>query len=386
MTGRRKRSLVIAGSAAVILGLLFAGTSHSMGKKTIPLKMTFSQTDYQTADGPCFVSAADLNADGHMDLAVANWRDNNISIMLNNGDGSFEKRPPHRVGLRPYCVTTGDFDGDGDLDLVTANYGSGSVSTLRNTGTAEFETAVEYDDDATFSTRCVYPADLNGDGHLDLAAVNTRSDNFSIFMNNGEGLFGEAKNYPIGSAPKSIYPGDLDGDGDIDLAVIISGWFTVPFIVFMENDGSGAFSRKAEFQVEASAWTVIVADLNHDGHADLANTNYAYQNISVLTGDGEGNFTMDEYYQTPKGPRHLCASDLDADGDLDLAVACWHAGQCVLLLNQGNGKYKPGGNFKTGKKASCVASSDLNSDGLNDLVVTHVESNTVAVLLNTSGQ
>ena len=127
-------------------------------------------------------------------------------------------------------------------------------------------------------------------------------------------------------------------------------------------------------------------DLNGDGHVDLANTNYAAENVSVLFGDGRGDFVLDEYYQVLNRPRHLCAADLDADGDPDLAVANWGAGNCSVLLNQGKGKFKLARSFGTGEMASCVASDDFNGDGLNDLVVTNVKSNTTTVLINDSGK
>ena len=80
-----------------------------------------SAVNYGADDGPSSVAIGDLNGDGDLDLAVANRWSANVSVLLGNGDGSFPKRGELRVGDGPCSVAIGDLNGDGDLDLAVAN-------------------------------------------------------------------------------------------------------------------------------------------------------------------------------------------------------------------------------------------------------------------------
>ena len=84
--------------------------------------------------------AADLDGDGDLDLATANFGSNTASVLLNNGSGSFTPATgsPFAVGTNPVSIESADLDGDGDVDLATTNYISDNVSILLNNGSATF--------------------------------------------------------------------------------------------------------------------------------------------------------------------------------------------------------------------------------------------------------
>ena len=90
------------------------------------------------------VAVGDFNGDGKADLAVANYRSSNVSVLLGNGNGTFQAAVNYGAGTYPHSVAVGDFNGDGKPDLAVANYGSNNVSVLLGNGNGTFQTAVNY--------------------------------------------------------------------------------------------------------------------------------------------------------------------------------------------------------------------------------------------------
>ncbi len=91
--------------------------------------------------GPAAISTADMNADGFLDLVVANSSGNSVSVLLGDGTGAFnavvpQGQPDFSTGAAPQAVVLGDFNQDGRLDIVTSN-ASGSFSYLRQAAVAQ---------------------------------------------------------------------------------------------------------------------------------------------------------------------------------------------------------------------------------------------------------
>jgi hypothetical protein len=136
---------------------------------------------------PSSVAVADVNGDGLLDLAVANniFGSGTVSVLLGNGDGTFAAARSFAAGSRPYSVAVGDVNGDGLLDLAVANYvSSGTVSVLLGNGDGTFRTThISYV--AGGSPSSVAVGDFNGDGWLDAVTANYGSNDVSILLNDG---------------------------------------------------------------------------------------------------------------------------------------------------------------------------------------------------------
>jgi hypothetical protein len=129
--------------------------------------------------------------------------------------------PTYAVGTEANSVAVGDFNGDGIPDLAVA---AGGLSILLGNGDGTFQAAREYAAGGTpFS---VVAADFNGDGVLDIAMADyTASGTVSILLGNGDGTFQAPQSYAVGAV--SIVLGDFNGDGIINLAVANSNSGTV---------------------------------------------------------------------------------------------------------------------------------------------------------------
>jgi hypothetical protein len=78
------------------------------------------------------MAAGDFNNDGKPDLAIANYGDDTVTLLLGNGDGTFTQArgSPYAVGKQPGAIAAADFNGDGKLDLAVGNALDGTVSIL----------------------------------------------------------------------------------------------------------------------------------------------------------------------------------------------------------------------------------------------------------------
>ena len=134
------------------------------------------------------MTVGDVNADGKLDLIVANSNSYSysVSVLLGNGNGTFRTQAAFATGYYPNSVTVGDVNADGKLDLIVANRLSNSVSVLLGNGNGTFQTQ------ATFATGDAYSVtvgDVNGDGKPDLIVANSRSSSVSVLLRSGNGNF-----------------------------------------------------------------------------------------------------------------------------------------------------------------------------------------------------
>jgi hypothetical protein len=233
------------------------------------------------------------------------------------------------VGDAPTSVFCADLDGDSALDLAVANGGSNNVAILKNHGDGTFQAKDDYG--AGGDPRCVFCANLDGDSALDLAVANYSSDSVSILKNNGDGTFQTKVDYDAGNGPQSVFCADLDGDSALDLAVASNGSNTVSILI---NDGNGTFPTKVDYDVGSSPISVFCADLDGDTNLDIAVANEYSDNVSVLKNNGHGTFQTAVNYGVGHYPASVFCADLDGDGDLDLAVANLSSDSVSILLNQ----------------------------------------------------
>ncbi|RPI31776.1 MAG: VCBS repeat-containing protein [Chloroflexota bacterium] len=135
---------------------------------------------------PSSVAIGDFNRDGNTDLVITNAGSDSVSVLFNNGTGAFGSPNHDNVdanpnNVYPSSVAVGDFDRDGSPDFATANYYEHSLSVLLNNGNGTFAWAVPYSMGGTPSS--VAEVDFNGDGARDLAVTKSGSDNVSVLMN-----------------------------------------------------------------------------------------------------------------------------------------------------------------------------------------------------------
>jgi hypothetical protein len=333
---------------------------------------------YATGPQPTAMVSGDFNNDGILDLAVTDGNcayqlvgmalselicdAGTVSILLGNGDGSFQPHLDYATGKDPSALAAGDFNGDGKLDLAIVNAEDGSVSVLPGQGDGTFQSQVVY---KVAIGQGLVIGDFNNDHKLDLAVGGP-----SVMLGNGDGTFQAPISY-VGSSQQTgpaLAAADFNLDGKLDL---YAGG-----ALFLGN-GDGTFVLHATYPV-AKGEAATAADLNRDGKPDLV---IAQQSggVSVLLGNGDGSFQTTVKYAAANYGSDVLVADVNGDGRLDLAVAnsgcgtqfgCSATGPASisLLLGLGDGTFVGGTQypFQSGNPSLQVVSADFNGDGKPD--------------------
>ncbi len=378
---KRGRRVFAGAAVAMMAGILYPASSGAVDFAP--------QKTYPVGTSPTAIVVGDFNGDGKPDLAVANSGSANVSVLLGNGDGSFQAAKNFATGGSPNSIAVGDFNGDGKLDLVVGDSGAqggtgpGSVMLLLGNGDGTFQPGIQLSVKASI----VLAADVNLDGKPDLIADG------SLLLGNGDATFQPAQN--IGAGAPSLV-GDFNGDGKPDLVAgggVLLGNGDGTFqsrVAFTLPSGCGLFCRQ-------SFSNVVAADFNGDSKLDLAIGRatktcfdvcrafpFSFSTL-VLLGNGDGTF------QAPKtvgpGGFFLVTGDFNGDGKPDIAAApTISEGSSFfhLLLGKGDGTFPSTFDFDIGSGPDFLAAVDLKGDKLADIVSANLTEAAVGVMLNTS--
>ncbi len=299
----------------------------------------------------CALTAGDFNHDGNADLVATSGVDNTIIVELGHGDGTFSPAngSPITVGNFPQAVKIGDFNGDGLQDLAVANAKDNTISILLGNGDGTFTAASGSPITVGSFPFFVAIADFDGNGTADIAASNQNDNTVSILLGNGDGTFTQASGSPIPNFkynPGPVITADFNGDGKVDLAVSNftpsdpSSTLTSVNILLGNGDGTFTNAPGSPITVGVDAWALAAADFNQDGKTDLAVDNYGQidsfptQTLSILLGNGNGTFTaLGTPIQLGQSPNDLVTADFNGDGSTDLAIPELADGTTTILLN-----------------------------------------------------
>jgi hypothetical protein len=299
---------------------------------------------YPIGVAPVDLRAVDLDRDGNLDLLAANQGESTISgslsVLRGRGDGTFESEVRLPLALRPSAVTTGDFDRDGDTDLAVANFNDSTITVLLRTA------AGGYVPQPSFSAGRlpirIEAVDLDGDGVLDLAVADqgkqegaTIPGDVCWFRGRGNGTFDPRVVLFNGMLRTSdLTVADLDADGDPDLVVTDERTYSHELsnlqggLFVLRNQGLGVFVPTS-YPAATFPLQVRAADFNGDGSVDLLTEN-GTEDLGLFPGLGDGTFGPAERFSV-WGCRNFEPVRLGGDGDTDLLTSC---GNVALIENE----------------------------------------------------
>ena len=357
--------------------------------RTVALEFAAAKS-YPVDTAPMAIAVGDFNSDGKPDVAVANSGSNNVSILLNNGDGTFQAAVNYAVGTSPQALAAGDFNGDGKLDLIVANLGdptnhvNGNLSLLKGNGDGTFQSAVSIS--AGLNPISIAAADFNGDKKLDLAVGDNSASTVNILFGNGDGTFKPSVPESVTSGfPVSIVVADFNGDTMLDIAAGMSD----AHIRLLSGNGDGSFQAARDVATTGTSPHLAAGDVNNDQKMDLlvratsGSRFFFFNSVRAFVGNGDGTFTAAGFNSLGRVPSgNLALADFNGDGKLDISVG--RLGSAVLLLGKGDGTFLNLQSVAVRAGPNFVAVGDFNGDKEPDLAVANQGDNTVSVLLNTS--
>jgi hypothetical protein len=362
---------------------------------TFPDEGTF----YTLSSGSWDVEARDFDGDGDRDLLSsntdANYFGTNIAFLRNNGDGTFAAPQSFPAGGPSTGVAAADLDGDGDLDAAVANYGSfGSgtkVSILRNNGTGTFAAPVSYT--VAAGPNDLEAGDLDGDGDFDLAvAYQADGGRMSVLRNNGNGTFAAAVTYQNlfpGTGPPELALANPDGDGDLD--IVLPGYYDQSVnearLALFRNNGSGTFTLQLipyGHPYENTGHDIVTADLDGDTRDDLLVADYFDAGYYVFRDNNATSYLPAERYASVPNPIGVEAADLDGDGDEDVLTTSRIQRLLAAHENVGSGVFPERPIYGAGVSHIVLDLGDTDGDGDLDAVTSHggASSSDIAVYRN----
>ena len=277
------------------------------------------------------------------DLVIANSTSDNVTILLGNGNGTFQEATgsPYAVGRNPSSVVVADFNGDGNLDFAVANKDDNTISVFKGNGKGGFtefpSSPFALTNTSTISEKgpvAMVTANFrattnksNNSPEVDLAIVNQATNNVAILLgfvdSNSNISFTEAPNSPItvGSSPVALATGDLNSDTVPDLAVVNQGDNTVSVLLGSTNlDGTFKAASGPPLATATTPAGIVIANFTGGNFPSLAVTNKGQGTVGIYVGQGAGTFSSRVEISTPASPGAIISAILTSTSLPDIAL------------------------------------------------------------------
>jgi len=286
----------------------------------------------------------------------------------------------YATGVSPVKFAAGDLDGDGLLDLAVVNSQTNDLSVLIGQGDGTFSAAISYP--LGFKPRAIAVSDFNNDGYPDAAVTcyESCSRGLYLLLNPGDGRFGSLTPVPGIAMGDEATAADFNRDGDMDLAVFHSVGGKHMYSVLL-GDGSGSLAIANSYEALESAASMVSGDFNGDGKPDIAFVQNRSHKLVVAQNAGDGSLQLPVMRDTGSYPIAIAQGLFDDDLLPDLAVV--HTGGAqpgvTIYIGQGEGTFKPSSTTYRVENSYSVASGDLDGDGKTDLAAVNFNQNELSV-------
>jgi uncharacterized repeat protein (TIGR01451 family) len=330
-------------------------------------------------DRPEALELVDIDNDNDLDLVYYAFFGGEIGLFRNAGNGVFDDKEIIVDDLQNTYngyVSTFDFDSDGDLDvLMTGGYDVKQFVFFNADGQGNFQ-GQDYLNMASSYIDDFYAEDVNQDGDMDFlfhsGIYNSSSSNpfkiSSLLYNETYNQYErpEIINDSLLIGEMLIQDVDFDGVNDLTYSVFDSDTIAIQF-----NDGTGGFSNPTVIQASGAVRTILQADLNNDGFADLiAAGNWGVDAfLEWFPRDGATpNYLAPQNINSGQTFEDIVAIDFDNDSDIDLVTTTRTFGTGEINWWENDNGNFTGHLISDQTEAQEILVYDFDDDGLLDVV------------------
>jgi hypothetical protein len=350
------------------------------------LNWTTFSTDFDSI--PYSLAIADLNHDGRLDIAVANFGTSNVGIFLGYGNGSFADQTIFNLdpNSNPNALTLTDLNNDTHIDIIVVCSNTNEVAILLGIGNGFFFLSKKYSIGSDSLPLSVVTSDFNKDNKTDIAVATYNAPSVSLFYGQGNGTFADQMIFYTSedSHPFSIVSGDFNNDTESDIAIVNYDYNYIDLVLTYRNYSFSELTPYFITDVDDNPSALAVGDLNNDGVTDIIVTNSVNNNIKVFLANGDGSFSIYTINSstTVSGPTAVALGDFNRDNHLDIVVSNNGDQNIYIFIGYGNGTFSKYASYPTYGfiRPATVAVGDLNNDSRLDIVVVSSSNDKISIL------
>ena len=291
-----------------------------------------------SADGDVnSIAIADLTGDGRNDIAVGR-ESAGIRVFAQAAGGAFDSFTNYPTANANW-ICSADFNNDGRSDVAGISWSSKQVDVFAQTPAGTLSLAGQYP--ANYAGyNDVEAGDVNHDGLSDIIVMSGQGlgPNLSVLLQTNGG-FADAVPYDLGGNELTggVGVGDLTGDGARDIVVSFGGNRPSSKVSVFDQQTDGTLLRGATFDSYDIPESVVVADVDLNGAADILTLHGGWNRLGVYFQTSPGALQAEELFPIPYAshynPHGLAVGDINGDQMPDVVIADYNNG-LVILINR----------------------------------------------------
>ena len=355
------------------------------------------------------VKIADVNRDGHPDILFANEgnveAESGVAIYLGDASGAYsEQRRIQFPGVYSSAVEVADLDADGHDEIILANLyrlkrkhdpptgndvETHSVSSYVYHGSSQGYSTTRRTELPTIGANGVAIGDIDGDSRPDIVFANSAESVSFIYWNGPQGFSAYRRSQVLAPSARDCAITDLNRDGHADLILAnyaADGFFDTVSYLYWGGPEGFRDDRRTELPTSGASG-IVTADLNGDDLEDIVLVN-KIEGVSypggttastaipgpttswIYWGDGDGRFSDERRQGFPsrRGTDAYINADFDADGHVDLFFANGY-GDATIFWGAPGGLAAENRTIFPDSETNSGRVADFNRDGYLDVVL-----------------
>lgn len=276
---------------------------------------------------------SDIDGDGKNELVIATLHDNSVEIFEEKPNTSSEEFIQTTLAghlKHPYGIGLGDINKDGKLDIAIAEFVGNRVSILINKGDKKFDLSSV--SSMIEGPQTVQITDIDSDGHMDILTTARSAHRVLVHFGNSQGQFTDKVISSDIHEPNYALSLDLDSDGNND---IIFASRKNPALFYIKNNGNRRFESPKEMIYDVpGTYSILPIDLNGDNSLDFVTASHTKAMVRAHINDRNNSFRTEVFDSNFSTVQSITSCDINQDGKIDILAAGANANEVRIYLRR----------------------------------------------------